>query len=179
MARSLHIAGHGLPTGRLLFLIGFVLWNAAGCALPPPEFEEGDNLPPWIDWSKTEPASDDVMVEFLGSGWLTFRIGEAVFDPEGDPLDIIWYWEMADQESPVRLSGYLEMLLYPCDSALLKQSVEGYFTVNVVVSDGILTWNPGEYGDLHVDVEEGHDISKRLWVVRMGEHACNEQAGPQ
>lgn len=119
--------------------MAFVLWQLAGCVVPPPEpGEEAVNLPPVIHWDLATP-SDYKLALFDGSiPQLDFSIEGAVFDPEDDDLDYLWFvWTNNDHKIPQ--FGRTGMSLFPCDSAKLEKAV--WVSVMVAVSDRPLTFD--------------------------------------
>lgn len=136
----------------------------AACVVPPPEELEAENLPPYLDWTATVPLQDQFIFSRNAEGRIEFRIDGAVDDPEGDRLDIVWYW-VADTGLPTVWYGDLAMTLTPCDLRVLANAQR--MSVKVLVSDGTLTWTGQADTPLPVEVEEGHSVAKRVWEVTL------------
>ena len=165
MARRFHTLS--FRTVRIVAVFSLCLGACPSCMVPPPEVQEEENLPPWVDWTVTFPASDDLIFERFVDSRQEFRIEDAVFDPEGDSIDIVWYWE-SDNDPPTPIFGDQTMEMSPCDIRSLANSAKGSaFSVKVLVSDGALTWTGDPDAPLPVRVEEGHQVSKRIWLVTL------------
>jgi len=95
---------------------------------------------------------------------MEFRIDGAVFDPEGDGVEIVWYW-IADNGLPTAWYGDEVMSLTPCDLRALANASR--VSVKVLVSDGNLKWTGRADRPLPVDVEEGFQVAKRVWEVTL------------
>lgn len=142
-----------------------VLWQPASCLMPPaPPPEKTPNLPPVLEPSKIEPPTNLLQHE-LGSV-LQFSIENAVSDPEGDELDIIWYY-VASQDGIPRLYSTRSKTtsIDPCQYILLKQSP--WFLMVVIVSDAALVWQGDTNLSQPVFVEEGFVPAQWTWVVRL------------
>ena len=160
-------------TLRLLPFLLVALWNPAGCVVPPPEIHEHPNEPPSLDWSQTVPPTDEFPFQRREQQLMQFNIEGAVDDPEGDPLDAIWYW-VDPEGSPHFLFGNLTMTFdNPCDLKSFANPPAGsYITVEVVVSDHELDWAPtvDETQPVRTGTDEKgtpYPMIKRVWVVEL------------
>jgi hypothetical protein len=115
-----------------------------------------------IDWSKAEPV--EYVLEYADEKEiLTFRVDQAVMDPDGDDLHYEWYWK-TDGGFMDLMSGDDTSELAPCVPNYL--STAKYFHVTVVVSDGFL--DPDKQGNtITVTAEEGHQMVQRVWLYMM------------
>ncbi len=147
-------------------LLGLLI-AATACVIPPPEIREQDNLPPRIDWSLTQPSLDEPVFNRTTEDRIEFRIDEAVTDPEGDPLYVLWYWEAPDGV-PTAVFGTGTMELRPCDSRKLANASPGqYVAVKVLVSDGRLTWTGDPDDDLPATFPDGFEVARRVWYMKL------------
>jgi len=166
--------------GPLFWVAAAVLWQLAGCIVPPPEVVEPENRPPWLDWTLTTPQEDELTWDRSTESHKEFSIEGAVFDPEGDRIEILWYW-VGTNELPESEYGTETMLLENLcqNNNSFATAISGEFiTVEVVVSDHKLKWlgNAGEEGPVDTGVDDSGNprpLIKRIWVVKLlGE--CNQ-----
>jgi len=141
--------------------------------VPPPELHEHPNEPPTLDWPLTVPAKDGFTFQRREENVQQFNIEGAVDDPEGDPLYTIWYWVDPDGK-PHFLFGTLSMTWdNPCDLKPFSSPKSGSFiTVEVVVSDHVLTWAPkdNEAQPVQTQTDENgtpYPMIKRVWVIEL------------
>ncbi len=160
LQRTARCCGHLRP----LWWLPVVLLSATACLVPPPEELESENLPPYLEWTATVPLQDQFVFSRNAEGRIEFRIDGAVADPEGDRLDIVWYW-VADTGLPTVWYGDSVMTLTPCDLRVLANAQR--MSVKVLVSDGELVWTGQADTPLPVTVEEGHTVAKRVWEVTL------------
>lgn len=132
--------------------------------MPPPEGEQAVNQPPFIDWSLTYPEADEFGRSRNANAQLEFRIDGAFYDPDGDQIDIVWYW-IADKGAPTVWFGDETMTLDPCELRTLAEAATVW--VHVLVSDGVMSWT-GEPGvPFPVDVDDDSFVVKRMWTVSL------------
>jgi len=151
-------------------LLASVLWQPAGCVIPPPEPDVVlENKPPTIDWTLCEPSAPEDPVD--RNEQRHFSIANAVFDPEGDGLFFQWYWVNAEGYA-YNVDGDETLTLRPCDLNALEDT--SFFMVTVVASDRRLKYDNDSKGALLVEVTplEGEDfdeiqsrVAVRTWFV--------------
>lgn len=168
MARLLHLRALSLARGKALsFLLVLAVWQLAGCVVPPPEVREEDNLPPWIDWNLTVPNIDEPTFDRTTEDRLEFRLDDSVQDPEGDYVDVLWFWVGPDG-LPTPVYGSDTMDLRVCDNRKLANATPGqYVAVKVVVSDAEIEWTGDLDSALPVEVPEGFEVARRIWYVKL------------
>ena len=167
----MHSRAQRLAGVALAALLATVLWQPAGCVIPPPEnVVMTENLPPTIDWTLCEPSAppDGPVVR---SEQRAFSITNAVSDPEGDGLFFQWYWVNAEGYE-YNEDGDETMTLRPCDFNTLENT--SFMMVTVVVSDRRLKYDKDSEGALLVEVTpgDGEDfdevqsrVAVRTWFV--------------
>jgi len=159
-------------------LLAGVLWQPAGCVIPPPEnVVVAENLPPTIDWTLCEPSAPfEAPVD--RNEQREFSVAKAVSDPEGDGLFFQWYWVNAEGYEYSE-DGDETMTLRPCDLNALENT--GFFMVTVVASDRRLKYDKDSEGALLVEVtpREGEDfdevqsrVAVRTWFVEFATPVC-------
>lgn len=164
MARWLRRLNSCWRSARLVGCLLAALFLPPACVVPPPEDMDAENLPPYLDWTATVPLQDQFIFSRNAEGRIEFRIDGALDDPEGDRLDIVWYW-VADGGLPTVCYGDVSMTLTPCDLRILANAQR--VSVKVLVSDGQMTWTGQADTPLPVVVEEGHSVAKRVWEVTL------------
>jgi len=123
-----------------------------------------------IDWSLTVPQGDETVFQKLGTAPIEFRVDQAVYDPEGDRIEYLWYWRYEFEDLLVPMVGSsTHMMENRCTSDnAFKES--GWIIVEVVVSDGELRWVGGTEPENPVATspdDEGNPrpVVKRTWTV--------------
>lgn len=163
--------------GSTLLLAAAVLWQVAGCVVPPDEQFESPNLPPWIDWSLTVPAEDQFVFDLSNKLVEEFSIEQAAEDPEGDSVYAFWYyrvWRLIEDtdkyekgKSYKLFAGFGE-LSYDFPTCTHSPAPGSRIQVVVAVSDVKLKWvgsvdedNPVEPGE--DEDGEARPMVKRVW----------------
>lgn len=173
----MHLRAHRLAGVATAALLATVLWQPAGCVIPPPEnVVITENLAPSIDWTSCEPSAFDAPVD--RNEQREFSIANAVSDPDGDGLFFQWYW--VNTEGVARnADGDESMTLRPCDFNALEDTA--FIMVTVVASDRRLKYDSEAEGALLVEVkpgegEEFEDVQSRVavrtWFVEFNESTC-------
>lgn len=182
VARWLHIYLPSKAVAAVLAVAAFVLWQPAGCVIPPPEpGDDGVNLPPVLYWDLAVP-SDYQLEKFTGeTQQLDFSVEGAVLDPEGDDLGYLWLTWTSNNDKAVHF-GKTNMSLLPCDSAALKGA--DWVMVMVAVSDRPLDWDPSspdaipvkaEALDGETEEEAQNRIAIRSWYFEVAKiPSCGE-----
>lgn len=158
----------------MLVLCGIAVWHPARCVIPPEEVEESENLPPLIDWSLTTPTKDrNVFIREKLADTLRFSIEQAVYDPEGDRIETLWFWIYDDGSARAQVGAKTHLFENNCYTDAKFESSD-WIIVEVVVSDAELTWRgTGSTGDQYPVAtsldKEGNPrpAARRTWLVEL------------
>mgnify|MGYP006865123641 CR=1 FL=1 len=162
MVRLLHYISNGGVRGSLRLL---VLWQLPSCVVPPPEEVVVQNHSPELDWNLTTPIGPDCQFDRTLSSVepsITFSLENAVFDPDGDSLQYVWYWR-SPGGAPWPVVGEESMTLFPCEFVALStaDSVE----VVVWVHDEDIKFSGGE-AEFPISYETGYPLV-RYWTLEL------------
>jgi len=124
VAQGLHNK-RGIRAALLWLLLPVALWQVPGCLIPPDVVEDPDNRPPELDWKLSTPEGYEVKFFRDFEISVEFSIAISVTDPEADPLNYVWYYDVPgsdveDDLGPMPLVGKETMTLIPCEIYSLR-----------------------------------------------------------